>query len=189
MQEPTTYAKLSRLLPLAREGDHEAREKVFSFLGERFRLLAKLRLVKEDAEDVVQETMMVVSQHFLDYQTLESLLAFTDGVLRNKVGNHYRKRDRRRRLIDSFLARPQPPTFVEGEPGVGSLEHRVRVAIDRLGQRSPRCRLLLLGLSEGMQVDELSRRLQLPRSAVDLRIFHCRRALRGILDKEFGLRL
>ncbi|MBI2841388.1 MAG: sigma-70 family RNA polymerase sigma factor [Acidobacteria bacterium] len=189
MQEPTTYATLSRLLPLAHEGDHEAREKIFSFLGERIRLLAKLRLVKEDTEDVVQETMMVVTEHFLNYQTLESLFAFTDGVLRNRIGNHFRKRDRRRRLLEMFLARPQPPCYVEDVLAEESLEQRVRMAIDRLGQRSPGCRQALLGLCEGMTWDELSRLLELQGRPLTNKIFRCRAALRRILDKEFGLRL
>lgn len=186
-----TLQRLTPLLADAQAGQSAAREEIFFFLHARFLALAKLRLMGEDAEDVVQETMIVVERHFLEFQTVEELLAFTDGVMRNKIGSFYLKRKRRKRYqVDWEEAKAaEPGYYMDGQFEAAQLAQMAWDAIDQLGPTSESCRMMLLGLSEGMSLDELSEWLQIPRGRIDERLHRCRRRLRKILHQQFGLRL
>jgi RNA polymerase sigma factor (sigma-70 family) len=185
---------LQRLTPLladAQAGQWQAREEIFFFLHARFLTLAKLRLVGEDAEDVVQETLIVVERHFLEFQTVEDLLAFTDGVMRNKIGGFYRKRDRRNQYhVDWEEATAiEPSYYMDGQIEAAELVRIIWEAIDHLGRMSETCRTLLMGFSEGLSLKELGDWLHLPRGRIDERLFRCRKALRKFLYEQYGLRV
>jgi len=190
-KEVKSYSQrgLARLLARAQQGQPEAREDIFFFLRARFLALAKHRLVREDAEDVVQETLIVVHDHFSEFKTVEGLLAFTNEVMRNKIGNFYRKRDRQKRYHITWGAVPELVYYLEGELDAAELDRILRKAIDQLGEKSPICRAILLGLREGLSAGELSRWLRLSRSQIDDRVFRCRRALRRLLLKDYGLQV
>src|SRR5580704_13887539 len=91
----TTYSweDMRAIFSRAREGDVDSRDKIFSFLRLRHLAIARYRL-PEAAEDVVQDTLVVVHEHFSTIGTLEQLVAFANQVLRNKIGNVYQSRDR-----------------------------------------------------------------------------------------------
>lgn len=180
--------RLEHLLALAHQGDQQARDEVFLFLRTRFLVLAKLRVGDDDAEDVLQDAMMIVDRRFAELATAEHLLAFTDGVMRNKIGNFYLMRDSRRRYMVSQPEGGDPTYSIDDELAAAELEDVLRAAIDRLGGDRPRCRALLLGLCEGLSMEDLSRRVGIPRSHIDDWAFRCRQALRRILAKDFGLR-
>lgn len=181
--------RLGQLLERARSGDREAREEIFSFLRARFLVLAKLRLVSEDAEDIVQETLIVVDRRFLELLDVGALLGFTDGVMRNKIGNFYTVRNTRRKHTSTAWDPPDRPYLIEDELGAAELERVVRQAVDRLGQKRPLCRTVLLSLCDGMSTGELTGFLRLPRARIDDIVFRCRKALRKILIDEFGWRI
>ena len=134
---------------------------------------------------------MVVERHFLELQTVEELLAFTDKVMRNKIGGFYLKRDRRKRYqVDWEEAKAAEPSYyMDGKFEAAELARIAWDAIDQLGPTSESCRAMLLGLSEGMSLSELSDWLQLPRGRIDERLHRCRRRLRKILYEQYGLRL
>lgn len=180
---------LTYLLTCAQQGQREAREEIFFFLRTRFLVLAKLRLMEEDAQDVVQETLMVVDDHFSELETAESLLAFTNEVMRNKIGNFYQKRNRRMRYQAEWEEVPEPTYYMDGELDAAELARIMRKAIDQLGEKNSRCRAILLGLCEGLSLSELSQRLQLPRPRIDDWVFRCRKELRRILSDDYGLRV
>jgi len=143
----------------------------------------------QDAEDVVQETLIVVNDHFSEFVTVERLLAFTNKVMRNKIGNFYRKRDRQRHYQVEWDKIPDLVYYMDEELDAAELDRIIQKAIDQLGEKSPVCRAILLGLREGLSIGELSRWLGLSRPKIDNQVFRCRRALRRILLKDYNLQV
>ncbi len=178
------YKRLAEVLTCVHGGDHDAREEILKFLQARFLKLAKLRVMGEDAKDIVQETLMVVDHHLQEIATVEGLLAYTNEVMRNKIGNHYRRRDLRRRYIVTSDHVPEPEYDMTEELETAELYRLMHKAIDELGEVRPRCRELFLGLINGLSISDLCERLQMPRSKVDEWLFRCRQALRRILQKR-----
>jgi RNA polymerase sigma factor (sigma-70 family) len=176
--------ELVDLFTQAQQGDKEAREQIFFFLRGRFLAVAKHRLLEADAEDVVQETLMVVHDSFSELRTVENLMAYTMGVLRNKIGNAYRKRERRRRHQANVDDVPEPVYVMDDEFNAAELARLISQAVVKA---NPNCRAILLGLHEGFSVDEMSRWFRIPRSKMDKRIFRCRRTLRRILSEDYGV--
>lgn len=132
---------------------------------------------------------MVVHEHFSELASISQLMAFTLGVLRHKIGNIYRKRARRERYRVGLQEIPEPIYYIDGELDAAQLDRLMLQAIQRLGARKPECRAMLLGLREGLSIDDFSRRWRLSRSALDKRLARCRRALRRILLEEYGLQV
>ncbi|MBI3949136.1 MAG: sigma-70 family RNA polymerase sigma factor [Acidobacteria bacterium] len=181
--------ELDRLIALTQKGQREAREEIFLFLHERFLALAKHRLSEDDAQEVVQETLIMVDHHFSELTGAEDLMTFTGEVMRNKIGNFFRKRDRRRRYRVEWDRIPEPVYYMDGDLDAAELDRLIWKAIDRLGEQSPLCRDLFLGLYEGLTIVELSHLLQFSRRRVDVWLTRCRRRLREILADDYGLRL
>src|SRR5690349_14550144 len=92
-----SWERLSGSLVQAQQGDEARRDEVFAFLRTRLLPLARYRL-REGAEDVVQDSLSVVHEHFSELDTPQRLLAFANAVLRNKIGNIYQSLGIRRRL-------------------------------------------------------------------------------------------
>ena len=180
-------AEFADRLTQARQGQREAREEIFYFLRARFLSLAKLRVLEEDAQEVVQETMIVVEKHLSEFETVENLLAFTNAVMRNKIGNFYQKRDRRKVYEAQENNIPDPIYYMDGELEAAELERLVWKAVDQLCQKNPRCREILVGLCQGLSASDLSEKFQVSRSNIDSRVFRCRQALRKILKENYDL--
>jgi hypothetical protein len=65
-------------------------------LREIFAAVAKRRIRNEvDAEEIVQEALATVLEKSAAQEYEKSFLQWAFGVLRNKIGNYYQKRDRR----------------------------------------------------------------------------------------------
>lgn len=180
-----TEEALSALIAQARAGQTSAWNEIFVFLGARISALAKYR-IKKDYEDVVQETLMTVYEHLSELGDAEHLLTFATKVLRNKIGNFYQRRERQSR----YLGGQRRGHHVYNPNELWDLQESIEIlshALDRLGQRRPRCRDLLVGLADGASLEELCEEFDIPRTRIHYQIFRCRRALRSILVNEFGV--
>ena len=189
MESVPTRSTLEALLRRARGGEARPRDEIFAFLGARFLRLAKLRIGEEDAHDVLQEALMVIDAHLGELESVEGLLAYGHQVLRNKIGNYYRKRDRRKPHHGELDAAPEPSVTIDEELETADLKRLLARAIERLGETRPLCRTLLDGLCKGRSIRDLSEQVRLRRSQVDDRLFRCRRMLRRVLVDDFRVRL
>ncbi|HYU99715.1 MAG TPA: RNA polymerase sigma factor [Pyrinomonadaceae bacterium] len=178
-----TAQELSLFLRQAIEGNDGAKEEVFAFLRTRFLSLARYRL-PEAAEDVVHDALVVVHRRFMEFDTVDGLLAFTNQVLRNKIGNAYQLRYRRdREALDDEEAGYCIAEQLEGE----ELDRIMREAIERLRARFPGCGDILSCLLNGLEPTEISTALRIPKSRLKVRTFRCREALRQLLSVEYRL--
>jgi len=187
-RRPYLWQELDGMVVQAQQGDQELREEIFSFLHVRFLVLAKHRLT-EGAEDVVQETLMVVYKHFSELETLGKLLAFGNQVLRNKIGNVYQKRRTIKGLKVEMREIAEPRYYINGELDAVELNRIIRQSIDKVGEKHPYCRAILLGLYEGLSASEISIRLGISKSQLKVRTFRCRQALREVLLREYRLQV
>jgi RNA polymerase sigma-70 factor (ECF subfamily) len=192
MKRYQSWEELERVLALAQQGDHESLDEIFFFLRVRFLALSRSRLAEEgaeEAEDIIQQTLMVVYDHFSQLDNLRKLLAFSNKVLRNKIGNVYQKRSRDRHRELDLKDEAEPRYYIDGELDAAELNQILREAIDNLAERYPRCYAILLGLYEGLSTDEIGIRLQISKSKLKVQTFRCRQTLRTLLAKEYGWRV
>ena len=183
-----SWESLSSSFVQAKLGDDRRKEEVFAFLRARFLTLARYR-VQQGAEDVVQETLAVVHSHFSELDSLQKVLGFANGVLRNKLGNLYQKRDRHKNIWVGLDDVNEPSYRIEAEVEAGELERIVGESITRLGEKSSKCQAILLRLCQGLDPEEISALLGIPKSTLKIRTFRCRQALKTILVDEYGLNL
>lgn len=169
---------LSDLLGLCRAGDESARGEILEFLGARFLGLAKHRVVREDAPDIVQETLMVVNEHLAEIQTVEGLIGFTNKTMRHKIGNYYQKRARRRLHEEVMDPLPEPQFLWDPAGGAEAQAKIIDEAISRVAVKHPKCLALFVGLREGLTPGDLCTQLGLPREQIDQWLCRCRERLR-----------
>src|SRR5215471_6805609 len=180
-----TWQELDSLFAQARQGHEESKERVFSFLRSKILALAKYR-VAEAAEDAVQETLIIVHSRFSEFETLEILQAFTHQVLRNKIGNIYQARARKKPV---GLEEADLRYDIREEMEASELDRIVFQCIDRLGENNPACREILSYLYHGLDTDEICARLGINKSRLKVRTFRCRMALRDLLLREYQIEL
>lgn len=86
----------------AAKGIKEAEKELFELLVVRFRYLATLRLRnKEDAEEVVQEAMIVISKEYKTITIKTSFSAWAHKVLQSQILNYVRSRSRKEKRFKS----------------------------------------------------------------------------------------
>jgi RNA polymerase sigma factor (sigma-70 family) len=186
MKQRLSWLDLTFLFGRAQQGHQESREQVFNFLWARLLVIAKYR-VQESAEDIVQETLLIVHNRLPEFDTLEGLLSFTNQVLRNKIGNLYQGRDRQKQRAVDLEAVAEPSYHISAEMDGVELDRIMRESINRLGERKPGCRTILSCLYDGFDTGEISKAIGIPKSKLKVRTFRCREALRQILLQQYGL--
>jgi RNA polymerase sigma factor (sigma-70 family) len=183
MKRRFSSVELNSFLVRALQGHEESKEKIFTFLRSRLLALAGYR-VPEIAEDTVQETLLVVHNHFSEFEAMEGLLAFSNKVLRNKIGNVYQSRSRRKHVE---LKDGNHRYDISGDLEASELDRIVRESIEKLGATNPGCRAILLCLYDGFDPDDISNALGIPKPKLKVRTFRCRGALRDLLEREYRL--
>jgi RNA polymerase sigma factor (sigma-70 family) len=132
-------------------------------LRRRLYRLSTLRVVNsEDAEDLVQETLLTFSARRPEVALRKGALPWCCGVLRRKVGNYYRKADRFAPLEDASAvpARAEKQGGAHFTPEAKLLYKELRAIVTRLLSRLPRLErealeLLIAGRRVGEIVDQL----------------------------------
>jgi len=128
------------------------------------RKLTSLRVGNpEDAEDLVQETMLTMVRKAPDIDIEKGLLIWAMGVLRRKVGNYYRRTQRCVPLEDHRLAaRPSGACTTSTLSPELNLHHaELKTTVDALILKlSPQEREAVDLYLAGLQTSEIASRLQ-----------------------------
>jgi len=109
------------------------------------------------------------------------------GVLRNKIGNYYQKRDRRSRFSrdaedNDLRTRPDLSPGPHAVYAEHELQNKISSVWPQLGEH---CRKLLWMLYRGYSREEISKAFpQYHFKVVNTKIFRCRNYLRRLLRKE-----
>ncbi len=139
-----------------------------------------------DADDLAQETFLVLSKQPEGFQGRSSIYTWLYGVLLNlerRERRRYGVRNRKLKVVwenqaETDVSAPPAAAAVETAEWKKSLWSRVAQLPD--GQRQT----LVLRFSEGLAYHEIAETLDCPLGTVKSRIFHGLAALRRILEEE-----
>jgi RNA polymerase sigma-70 factor (ECF subfamily) len=112
------------------------------------RRLAELRVRNvADAEDLVQDTLLTMVEKSAELPLRKGLLVWGMGILRKKIGNHYRKTQRRALTGSGDVPRPAGAPTPEAMLHCEELQQIVARVLDRFPPEERRVmRLVLAGM-------------------------------------------
>jgi len=157
-------------------------EEILLRLRERILAFATSRFRKEAAEDLAQETLLLLHEKYGHIWALEDLLPLAFRILRYKAAAAWRKA-RRRGESTAASVEEEPLLDLMSNPGRMAenqeLLRRMKEAFSRLGSR---CRELFIYKIDGMDFGEIQRRM----GAASLNTVYtwdhrCRQRLRELL--------
>jgi RNA polymerase sigma-70 factor (ECF subfamily) len=139
-----------------------------------------------DADDLAQETFLVLARDPDKYQGRSSIYTWLYGILlnlerrqRRQAGTHRRKlKVVHEESTSRTRTAPAAETAVEVSEWKNSLWNQVACLPD--GQRQ----VLVLRFSEGLRLDEIAEVLGCPLGTVKSRIFHGLRRLRDLMEQQ-----
>jgi RNA polymerase sigma-70 factor (ECF subfamily) len=139
-----------------------------------------------DADDLAQETFLVLARQADQFQGRSSVYTWLYGVLLNLERRQRRQYGmRKRKLRVLWSDQPQSPPVTPGADAASEVSEWKRSLWARVAQLPDGQRQsLVLRFSEGLQYDEIAEILECPLGTVKSRIFHGLAALRRMLDEE-----
>jgi RNA polymerase sigma-70 factor (ECF subfamily) len=138
-----------------------------------------------DADDLAQETFLILARQWRNFQGRSSLYTYLYGILLNLERRHRRRNGlKRRKLRVLWGNEPAQRTTPPAETAIEVAEWKKSLwcQVSRLpdGQRQA----LVLRFASHLQYDEIAEVLQCPLGTVKSRIFHGLAALREMLSGE-----
>ncbi len=139
-----------------------------------------------DADDLAQETFLVLARQVEQFRGQSSLYTWLYGILLNLERVHRRRSGLGRRKLQVLWEgqgteeRTAPPASAGAEVGEWKRSLWARVALLSDGQRQA----LVLRFSESLSYEEIAAALDCPLGTVKSRIFHGLLALRKVLEEE-----
>jgi len=190
---------LDDLCRSARAGDADAETRLCSELRVRFLPIAKRRVREEDAEDLVQDALLVVHRKYRERAGSGGVLVWGLAILRNVIGNYYQARRReggRRGTAESLEELPAGEAAAAGDGAAGLIEE-LGAALAELAARFPRCGRIFEVLLANLEAHGFGREAaetawqavqeELPnmtRNAIHVSLHRCRERLREIMESR-----
>jgi len=148
-----------------------------------FRLALRITLVREDAEDMVQETLIRVWRTLEEGQPIDSVEAFALTVCRNLCLDHNARREQQNVAFDEqahdLVAADETPF----DRMVSAEQHaQLNALLNRLPEKQ-RTAMQLRDI-EGRTYREIADVMQITESDVKVNIFRARRAIRHLLTHQ-----
>jgi RNA polymerase sigma factor (sigma-70 family) len=159
-----------------------AEEKLFAALTVRFRLFAGQKILdKQDAEEVVQKSLMIVFQKYrgIDFKT--SFAAWAHKVLDNEILKHYRAKSTREGLFVGTADGGAPTALWNPDP---ELKRRLVGCMTKLLETNHRYARILDLHYQGYSAEEICREITLTLNNFYVLLSRARSALRHCLDNE-----
>ena len=177
-------------------GDKAAENKLFSDLHARFLSIAQHRIcnpqiaadeTKKNAEDIVQETLEIVFKNYKQIEYKSGFVQYAFGVLRNKVGDYFRKKERQEAMKVSYTE----DEFADEENLTNNIEaNELReFIISSLFKFSFESQRIVLTLLEGYTTSGTTGAIikllgNIPRGTLDSKLHRIRKKLKKILIKR-----
>ena len=157
---------------------------------ELYRLALRITLSKEEAEDVVQETMLKVWNRRGQWEQIESIEAFCLTICRNLALDKAKRAENLNRVFDTSAAE-KPDTSYHSNPEEQAVQRdRVRLArqlMDTLPEKQRTC--MQLRDVEGKAYKDIADILGISEQQVKVNIFRARQAIRQRFNQteQYGL--
>ena len=164
-----------------RRGERGAFEELIrQWEGRLFYYIRRLVSHESDAWDILQETWICVLRGIGKLRAPQALSPWLYRTARNHAMSHLKKRYRKREL---FAVDPPDLDAVASEPDNGFEDaERVHYALDQIPilQRE----VLTLHFLDDLSLADIAQVLGVPEGTVKSRLYHAKRALREVLEKE-----
>lgn len=165
--------------PLSRDAALEA-------LRLRILAAARRRLSPADAEDLTQETLLLLATKYAHVGDASELVALGIGILRKKRADLWRKAARRR---ETSAEGTEGRVLADGGPSPDELardRERLRLFAEAAARLDGRCRQILRRKLEGISFVEIASELGRPVNTVYSWDFRCRERLRKVLGPRWS---
>lgn len=167
-----------------REGDLAALGRIYDEHHAAVRAFARRLLGEDAAEDLVHDTFLTLPKALGRFDGQGSLRSFIIGIAVNHARHYVRAAARRRAAIARFAQEPPSPDgqSVEDVSEQRRLAAMLVRALDTLpfDQRTT----FVLAEVEERSSPEVAQILGIPEATVRTRLFHARRKLRAVLERE-----
>ena len=108
---------INKLHDLVKRGDKSAEKQLFQQLSVSFRLFVQHRIWNdEDAEEIVQETLLVVLRKYKGIEFTTSFAAWSYNVLEKNILDYYRTKGRRNGILMNTSNDNKPDRHWEPDP-------------------------------------------------------------------------
>ncbi len=153
--------EINALYARARSGNSADQQALFVALTARFQLLARHRVRdRQDAEDIVQETLAVIHREYRGLDVHSSFAAWAFTVLRNRMLAYFDKRRadaaRTATFADDFDVPEQ-----DGVGRLADLRRRLLFCLKRIGRANIRYARIINLHHQGYGTEEICERLGL----------------------------
>lgn len=162
------------------------RDKFFETIRLRMIAVARKRVQGDHCQDVVQEAILILNTKIDQLQNDSEILPYAFTILRNCIGNHYKKTRREQRVIEF------PGTLESVETSAderSDWQEVIGKALLYLKKESPRCAELFGAVLDSAGIAELQKLLNSTAENVYRSLYRCRARLRRILVEEMRIQL
>lgn len=170
--------KINELYKAIKTGDGTGERELFDLLAVRFRLFAARKVSnREDAEEIVQESLLVISREYKELEIRTSFSSWAYQVLVNRIKGYYRDKQRDSRVESR-------PEVESGSRQIDAeLESQLSDCLRKLHKRNSRYARILNLKYQGFTVDEICRKLDMTPNNLYVTLMRARAMLRKCLDK------
>ncbi len=158
--------------------------KWFEYEDLLFGFAMKLTRNKEEAKDLMQETVFKAFRSRKSYKINTNFKAWTTTIMRNTFINLYRKKRTRNKIeapIEDFLYSLENKTAYE----TADSNARVNDLYGTLDKLSETYRVPFLMHFQGYEYQEIARHLDIPLGTVKSRIYSARQNLRKVIKQHY----
>lgn len=136
-----------------------------------------------DADDVIQETAAAIAKDFDKYDNHRPFLEWAVGIARNRVLQHFRKRDRDHRMVfDLETVKHIEASILTLEPDLSGRQEALERCLEVLPARSRQ--LIQLKYASNMKAEEIAEQLDLTVHSVYTRLSQLRSSLRDCISRR-----
>ena len=153
-----------------------------------YRLALRITLSHEEAEDIVQDTLIKVWNRRDEWQTLESIEAYSMTICRNLALDAIKKKDNNNESLEQEMGKTSDQTSDPHELMIRKDRvEMVKQLVNRLPEKQRSC--LQLRDFEGKTYKEIAEILAITEEQVKVNIFRARRSIKQQFDKaeNYGL--
>ena len=166
------------------------RTDVLPLKNELFRLALRITLNRDDAEDVVQETMLKVWNRREQWEQIESMEAFCMTICRNLALDRLKRMENQNASLEDE-GHDTPDQSYGANPEEQAVQHdrveRVRLLMDKLPEKQRTC--MQLRDIEGKSYKEIAAVMSITEQQVKTNIFRARQTIKQkyIQEEQYGL--
>lgn len=157
------------------------RDDVLPLKDELFRLALHITLSREDAEDIVQDTLMKVWKRRDSWESIESIKAYSLTICRNLSLDHLKLHENQNLHLDNLAEQTEHSSNPYDQILIKDRVRIVKMLIESLPEKQRTC--IQLRDIEGKAYKEIAEIMQVSEEQVKVNIFRARQAIKQKMKK------